>query len=104
VSTAWTLALAGLLAGSGVRATQEAEQESARVFAELAAVRATPLEELARRCLGWRDASDELAREVADRLGLSSQALLGTLAATERCFDSMLLRLCAAFEGEPRQT
>ncbi len=56
------------MAGDGEEVAREVGRESWRIFGQLAAQRAAPLNEVTKRCLRWRDAAEEVMRERAAAL------------------------------------
>jgi diguanylate cyclase (GGDEF)-like protein len=95
-----TVAVARWMAGESVEVAREVGQESWRIFGQLAAQRAAPLNEVTKRCLRWRDAAEEVIREIAAGLGLSGDVLLEALAMLRRSLDVTLVRMCESFEVE----
>ncbi len=68
VGTVSTIAVARWMAGEGPDVAREVGQESWRIFGQLAAQRAAPLNEVTKRCLRWRDAAEEVVRETGTEL------------------------------------
>ena len=66
-----TIAVARWMAGDGEEVAREVGRESWRIFGQLAAQRAAPLNEVTKRCLRWRDAAEEVVLEQRAALGLS---------------------------------
>ena len=67
VGSVSTIAVARWMAGDGEEVAREVGRESWRIFGQLAAQRAAPLNEVTKRCLRWRDAAEEVLREHAAR-------------------------------------
>jgi diguanylate cyclase (GGDEF)-like protein len=95
-----TIAVARWMAGEGADVAREVGQESWRIFGQLAAQRAAPLNEVTKRCLRWRDAADDVVRETAIRLELSPEVLKWALGMLQRSLDVTLVRMCQSFEEE----
>jgi len=95
-----TVAVARWMAGEGADAAREVGQESWRIFGQLAAQRAAPLNEVTKRCLRWRDAADDVVRETVAELGLGPELLAQGLAMLQRSLDVTLVRMCESFETE----
>ncbi|HEY2142048.1 MAG TPA: EAL domain-containing protein [Solirubrobacteraceae bacterium] len=100
VGSVSTTAVARWMAGEGADVAREVGQESWRIFGQLAAQRAAPLNEVTKRCLRWRDAAEEVVRETATRLELSPEVLAQALAMLQRSLDVTLVRMCQSFESE----
>ena len=64
-----TIAVARWMAGDGAEVAREVGRESWRIFGQLAAQRAAPLNEVTKRCLRWRDAADDVAARARRRAG-----------------------------------
>jgi diguanylate cyclase (GGDEF)-like protein len=103
VGSVSTIAVARWMAGDGEEVAREVGRESWRIFGQLAAQRAAPLNEVTKRCLRWRDAAEEIVRERAAALGLAEEVLSQALAMLQRSLDVTLVRMCEAFEEERRK-
>jgi diguanylate cyclase (GGDEF)-like protein len=103
VGTVSTVAVARWMAGEGPEVARDVGQESWSIFGQLAAQRAAPLNEVTKRCLRWRDATDDVMREVAKRLELSAEVLDRALGMLQRSLDVTLVRMCQSFESERQQ-
>jgi diguanylate cyclase (GGDEF)-like protein len=103
VGSVSTIAVARWMAGDGEEVAREVGRESWRIFGQLAAQRAAPLNEVTKRCLRWRDAAEEVVRERAAALGLTEEVLDGALEMLQRSLDVTLVRMCEAFEEERRR-
>jgi len=103
VGTVSTVAVARWMAGEGPEAAREVGRESWRIFGQLAAQRAAPLNEVTKRCLRWYDAVNDVVRETAAQLDLPPLALTQALAMLQRSLNVTLVRMCESFEAE-RQT
>jgi diguanylate cyclase (GGDEF)-like protein len=97
-----TIAVARWMAGEGADVAREVGAESWRIFGQLAAQRAAPLNEVSKRCLRWRDAADDAVRETATALELPGEVLARALAMLQRSLDVTLVRMCQSFEDERR--
>jgi diguanylate cyclase (GGDEF)-like protein len=95
-----TIAVARWMAGEGAQAAREVGQESWRIFGQLAAQRAAPLNEVAKRCLRWRDAAEDVVREAGAELGLTADVVACALGMLHRSLDVTLVRMCQSFESE----
>ena len=91
------------MAGEGPEAAREAGKEAWRIFGQLAAQHAAPLDEVTKRCLRWRDAAEDVARESAIELGLAREVLWQALDMLKRSLDATLVRVCSSFEAERRR-
>ena len=103
VGSVSTIAVARWMAGDGPGVAREVGRESWRIFGQLAAQRAAPLNEVTKRCLRWRDAADDVLRERAEALGLAPAALSEALSMLQRSLDVTLVRMCESFEEERRK-
>jgi diguanylate cyclase (GGDEF)-like protein len=100
VGTVSTIAVARWMAGEGAAVARDVGQESWRIFGQLAAQRAAPLNEVTKRCLRWRDAADDVVRETAEQLDLPPEVLARALGMLQRSLDVTLVRMCQSFESE----
>ena len=101
VGTVSTIAVARWMAGEGAEVAREVGQESWRIFGQLAAQRAAPLNEVTKRCLRWRDAADEVVRETGEQLRAARPEVLArALGMLQRSLDVTLVRMCESFESE----
>src|ERR1700729_3645596 len=73
VGSVSTIAVARWMAGDGPEVAREVGRESWRIFGQLAAQRAAPLNEVTKRCLRWRDAADDVLRRRAEVLDLAPE-------------------------------
>jgi diguanylate cyclase (GGDEF)-like protein len=103
VGSVSTIAVARWMAGDGEEVAREVGRESWRIFGQLAAQRAAPLNEVTKRCLRWRDAADAVTRERAAQLDLSDEVLEEALRMLQRSLDVTLVRMCESFEDERRK-
>ena len=104
ICTVSTSAMAAWMAGEGPEAALAAGKEGWRIFGQLAASRAAPLNETSKRCLRWRDAVAEVLRECCTALDLSPQALSQALAMLQLSFDLTIVQMCKCFEIERERT
>jgi diguanylate cyclase (GGDEF)-like protein len=103
VGSVSTIAVARWMAGDGEEVAREVGRESWRIFGQLAAQRAAPLNEVTKRCLRWRDAAEEVVRGHAAALGLGEEVQERAMAMLKRSLDVTLVRMCEAFEDERRK-
>jgi diguanylate cyclase (GGDEF)-like protein len=103
VGSVSTIAVARWMAGDGEEVAREVGRESWRIFGQLAAQRAAPLNEVTKRCLRWRDAAAEVMLECARRLRLSAEVVEDGQAMLQRSLDVTLVRMCESFEQERRR-
>ncbi len=104
VGTVSTIAVARWMAGEGATVARDVGQESWRIFGQLAAQRAAPLNEVTKRCLRWRDAADDVVRETAEQLDLEPEVLAWALGMLQRSLDVTLVRMCESFESERQRS
>jgi len=98
-----TIAVARWMAGEGEEAAREEGMESWRIFGQLAAQRAVPLNEVTKRCLRWRDAAADVACEAISQQGLSDDVRARALEMLQRSLDVTLVRMCESFEAERKR-
>src|ERR1700679_74903 len=103
VGSVSTLAVARWMAGDGPEVAREVGRESWRIFGQLAAQRAAPLNEVTKRCLRWRDAAEDVLSRRAEELELSPEVLAEGLSMLQRSLDVTLVRMCESFEDERRK-
>jgi diguanylate cyclase (GGDEF)-like protein len=103
VGSVSTIAVARWLAGDGEEVAREVGRESWRIFGQLAAQRAAPLNEVTKRCMRWRDAAEEVLCERAAELVLAPEVLRQALDMLQRSLDVTLVRMCESFEDERRK-
>ncbi len=103
VGSVSTIAVARWMAGDGEEVAREVGRESWRIFGQLAAQRAAPLNEVTKRCLRWRDAAEEVVLERAAALELGEEVRERALEMLQRSLDVTLVRMCEAFEEERRK-
>ena len=99
-----TVALARWMAGGSPAEGREASQEVFQHHGQLAAERAVALNEMTKRCLRWRDAVDEVLRDSAADLGVSSKALYRAMAMVQLTLDVTLVRMSEVFATERQRT
>jgi diguanylate cyclase (GGDEF)-like protein len=95
-----TTAVARWLAGEGEDTAREVGREAWRIFGQLAAQRAAPLNEVTKRCLRWRDCAADAMVESARELELPEETLDAANAMLQRSLDVTLVRMCQSFEAE----
>jgi len=100
ICNASTVAVARWIAGEGLEVTNEAARETSKIFGELAARRATSLNEVTRRSLWWRNVMADALRECAEELDVSAAALTQALNMVQLSLEFSLLRMCESFEAE----
>jgi diguanylate cyclase (GGDEF)-like protein len=103
VGSVSTIAVARWMAGDGEEVAREVGRESWRIFGQLAAQRAAPLNEVTKRCLRWRDAAEEVMLECAASLQLPGEVVRTGLEMLQRSLDVTLVRMCESFEQERRK-
>jgi diguanylate cyclase (GGDEF)-like protein len=104
ISRSSTIAVARWMVGEGLEVAREAGQETWLIFGELAAHRAASLNEVTRRCLGWRDSMADVLRESAAQLEVSRDALSQALNILQLSLEFSLVRMCECFETERQRT
>ena len=104
ISRSSTIAVARWMTGEGLEVAREAGQETWLIFGELAAHHAATLNEVTRRCLGWRDSMAEILHESAAQLDTSHEALAQALNILQLSLEFSLVRMCECFEIERRRT
>jgi diguanylate cyclase (GGDEF)-like protein len=99
-----TTALARWMAGGDPRAGLEVARKAWKVFGELAAHRAAPLNQVTKRCLHWRDGVEQVLTETAAELGMSRETVAQAHAMVRVTLDVTLVRVCEVFEKERART
>src|SRR5436190_6830485 len=82
-----TAAVAMWMAGGSPEAGRETGRKAFETYGQLAAQRVTPLNEVTKRCLRWRDAVCEMLCECAQRLEVSRAGLAAAQAMVQRTLD-----------------
>ncbi len=100
VGTVSTVAVARWMAGEGAEVARDVGQESWRIFGQLAAQRAAPLNEVTKRCLRWWNAADDAVWAIAGELDLPQEACMVALAMLQRSLSVTLVRMCQSFDAE----
>jgi len=95
-----TVAVARWMSGDSLESAREVGHEVWQIFGQLAAQRAASLSEVTKRCLRWRNAASEVAREIGIGLGLSAEATARALLLLQTTLDVTLVHVCEAFEAE----
>ncbi|HSZ12627.1 MAG TPA: EAL domain-containing protein [Solirubrobacteraceae bacterium] len=95
-----TTAVARWMSGESPEVAREVGQESWLIFAQLAAQRSAPLNEVTKRCLRWCDAACEVVADCAGCMGLPQQTLEQAYAMLRRSLNVTLVRMCESFEQE----
>jgi diguanylate cyclase (GGDEF)-like protein len=98
-----TTAVARWIAGEGLEVTNDSARETSQIFGELAARRASSLNEVTRRSLWWRNVMASTLREIAAQHDVSAQALTEALNMVQLSVEFSLLRMCECFEAERRR-
>jgi diguanylate cyclase (GGDEF)-like protein len=99
-----TVALARWMGGGSPAEGREASQEVFQHHGQLAADRAVALNEITKRCLRWRDAVNEVLRDSAADLGVSSKALFRAMTMVQLTLDVTLVRMSEVFATERQRT
>jgi diguanylate cyclase (GGDEF)-like protein len=95
-----TVAVARWMAGESAEVAREVGHESWRIFGQLAAQRAAPLNEVTKRCLRWRDAAEDMVRDLAGQHDLREEVQERACKMLQRSLDVTLVRMCQSFEDE----
>ncbi len=95
-----TAAVARWISGDSPESAIEVGQEVWQIFGALAAQRAAPLNEVTKRCLRWGDATSEVLRDTAKRLGTPAEALAQALEMLELTMRMTLVQMCECFDSE----
>ncbi|HTQ69045.1 MAG TPA: EAL domain-containing protein [Solirubrobacteraceae bacterium] len=100
IGRASTKALADWMAGGSPERGRETGRQAFETYGQLAAQRLAPLNEIAKRCLRWRDAVKEVLAEIAAELGLGEEVALRAGTMVQKTIDVTLVRMCECFEIE----
>ncbi len=104
VGSVSTVAVARWMAGEEAEVAREVGQESWRIFGQLAAQRAAPLNEVTKRCLRWCDSASEVLAEIGGELEVAPGVLVEASEMLRRSLNVTLVRMCESFEAERRRT
>jgi diguanylate cyclase (GGDEF)-like protein len=104
ICTISTVAVAQWMSGGDPRDGLAAGQEAWQIFGQVAAQRAAPLHYVMKRCLHWRDCTDDLLAEIAEETGASDDSLLRARAMLQTTLDVTLVKMCEVFESERART
>jgi len=99
-----TKAVAAWMAGGDPEAGRATGQEAFEIFGHLAARRASPLNEIVKRCLRWQAAVEDALRDIAEQLDSSPEALVNALSMVQTTLNVTLVRVCEVFESERART
>ncbi|HEX4435987.1 MAG TPA: EAL domain-containing protein [Solirubrobacteraceae bacterium] len=104
ISRSSTLAVGRWMAGEGAEVARGAGQEMWLIFGELAAQRASSLDDVIRRCLWWRDAMAEVIASSAVTLATPQPTVADALKILQLSLEYSLVRMAERFEFERRRT
>jgi diguanylate cyclase (GGDEF)-like protein len=104
IGKASTAALAKWMAGGNPEDGRETGRRAFETYGQLAAQRIASLNEVAKRCLRWRDAVCEVLHDSAAELEVSKKALAQATGMVQLTLDVTLVRVCEVFEAERRRT
>jgi diguanylate cyclase (GGDEF)-like protein len=104
IGMASTAAVATWMAGGNPEEGRETGRKAFETYGQLAAQRVATLNEVAKRCLRWRDAVCEVLSESAAELGTSEKALTRATGMVQLTVDVTLVRVCEVFEAERTRT
>jgi diguanylate cyclase (GGDEF)-like protein len=104
ISRSSTLAVGRWMAGEGAEVAREAGQEMWLIFGELAAQRASTLDDVIRRCLWWRDAMAEVIASSAITLATPQPMVAEALKILQLSLEFSLVRMAERFELERTRT
>jgi diguanylate cyclase (GGDEF)-like protein len=104
IGRASTVAVARWMAGGNPEEGRETGRRAFETYGQLAAQRVASLNEVAKRCLRWRDSVAEVLGECAAELQVSKEALAQAVAMVQLTLDVTLVRVCEVFEAERRRT
>jgi diguanylate cyclase (GGDEF)-like protein len=104
ISRSSTLAVGRWMAGEGAEVARGAGQEMWLIFGELAAQRASTLDDVIRRCLWWRDAMAEVIASSAVTLATPQPTVAESLKILQLSLEFSLVRMAERFEFERRRT
>jgi Diguanylate cyclase, GGDEF domain len=104
ISRSSTVAVARWISGEGLQVARQAGADMWLIFGELAAQRASTLDDVIRRCLWWRDAMAEVLDEAAAELKLAPGALAEATLILQMSLEFSLVRMAECFETERKRT
>ena len=103
ISRSSTIAVARWMSGEGLQVAREAGGEMWAIFGELAAQRASTLDDVIRRCLWWRDSMVEVIAAAAQELATPPDAVADATLILQASLEFSLVRMAECFEHERRQ-
>jgi diguanylate cyclase (GGDEF)-like protein len=104
ISRSSTIAVARWISGEGLQVAREAGSEMWLIFGELAAQRASSLDDVIRRCLWWRDAMREVIDLECAEHGLTDGTRVEAVRILQASLEFSLVRMAECFELERRRT
>jgi len=104
ISRSSTIAVARWVSGEGLQVAREAGSEMWLIFGELAAQRASSLDDVIRRCLWWRDSMAEIIDLECTQRGLGSEARGEARQILQVSLEFSLVRMAERYELERRRT
>ena len=105
ISRSSTIAVARWISGEGLQVAREAGSEMWLIFGELAAQRASSLDDVIRRCLWWRDSMVEVIDlECSQSSELAAEVRAEAMRIVQMSLEFSLVRMAECFELERRRT
>ncbi len=104
ISRSSTIAVARWISGEGLQVAREAGSEMWLIFGELAAQRASSLDDVIRRCLWWRDSMAEVIALECERQTLAREVRGEATQILQLSLEFSLVRMAECFELERRRT
>ncbi len=104
ISRSSTIAVARWISGEGLQVAREAGSEMWLIFGELAAQRASSLDDVIRRCLWWRDSMAEVIDIECSELALGAEARREARNILQASLEFSLVRMAECYELERKRT
>jgi diguanylate cyclase (GGDEF)-like protein len=104
ISESSTLAVASWLAGGRPEEGRDTSKWVFETYGQWAAERVAQLNEVAKRCLRWRDAVQGVLAEIAVEKGIPQEPVLRAMGMVQKTIDVTIVRMCECFETERVKT
>jgi diguanylate cyclase (GGDEF)-like protein len=104
ISHSSTLAVSNWLAGGNPEEGRDTSKWVFETYGVWAAERVAQLNDMAKRCLRWRDTVHKVLREIAAEEGIGHEPVLRAMAMVQKTIDVTIVRMCECFEQERART
>jgi diguanylate cyclase (GGDEF)-like protein len=104
ISHSSTRAVSNWLAGGNPEEGRDTSKWVFETYGVWAAERVAQLNDMAKRCLRWRDTVQRVLREIAAEEGIGHEPVLRAMAMVQKTIDVTIVRMCECFEQERART